>query len=88
MFDFPNVLSKFLLLGLPLDQVLAMGTFNPAQVIPGFKQLGTVRVGEVADVAILELRNGEFEFVDNYNNKRTGTQKLFATAVIMGGKRI
>ena len=34
VFDFPNVLSKFLLLGMPLDQVIAMGTTNAARVMP------------------------------------------------------
>jgi predicted amidohydrolase len=45
IFDFPNVLSKFLLIGMPLDQVIAMGTANAARVVPGFKDLGTLRVG-------------------------------------------
>jgi dihydroorotase len=87
VFDFPNVLSKFLLIGMPLDQVIAMGTANAARVVPGFKDLGTLRVGATADVAVLELRQGEFEFVDNYNNKRAGKQKLFATAAVIGGKK-
>ena len=85
VFDFPNVLSKFLLIGMPLDQVVGMATANAARVVPGFKDLGTLRVGAVADVAVLELRQGEFEFVDNYNNTRTGKQKLFAAAAVIGG---
>jgi dihydroorotase len=88
VFDFPNVLSKFLLLGLPLGQVIAMGTANAARAVAPFKDLGTLRVGAVADVAVLELRDGEFEFVDNDNTKRTGKQKLFATAAIVGGKKV
>ena len=88
VFDFPNVLSKFLLLGMPLEQVLAMGTANAARVVPGFSQLGTLRVGATADVAVLELREGQFEFVDNYKGTRTGTRKLFATAVVNGGRRV
>jgi dihydroorotase len=88
VFDFPNVLSKFLLLGMPLDQVIARGTSRAATMYPAFKDLGTLRVGAPADVAILELRSGTFEFVDNYRNTRTGSQKLFPSAVVMGGKRI
>ncbi|MGH9255340.1 MAG: hypothetical protein ACRD3C_12320 [Vicinamibacterales bacterium] len=88
VFDFPNVLSKFLLLGMPLDQVIAMGTANAARVVPGFGALGTLRVGATADVAVLELRDGEFEFVDNYKGTRTGTQKLFPAGAVIGGKRI
>ena len=87
VFDFPNVLSKFLLLGMPVDQVIAMGTANAARVVPGFKELGTLRVGAPADVAVLELRQGDFEFVDNDNTKRMGKQKLFVTAAIFSGKK-
>ena len=87
VFDFPNVLSKFLLLGLPVGVVLEMGTLNAARAVAPFKDLGTLRVGATADVTVLELRTGEFEFVDNDNTKRTGTQKLFTTAAIVGGKK-
>jgi len=88
VFDFPNVLSKFLLLGLPLDQVIARGTVNAANTFPAFKDLGTLRVGAPADVAILEAREGRFEFVDNAGTPRTGRLKLFTSAVVLGGKRV
>jgi dihydroorotase len=42
----------------------------------------------VADVAVLELRQGEFEFVDNYKATRTGKQKLFSVAAVIGGKKV
>ena len=87
VFDFPNVLSKFLMLGMRLDQVIARGTINSAKSIPALKDLGTLRPGAIADVAVLELATGDFEFVDNLNAKRTGHQKLFARAVVMKGKR-
>jgi dihydroorotase len=44
-------------------------------------------VGAPADVAILELREGTFEFVDNYKNTITGRQRLFPSATVLGGKR-
>jgi len=44
--------------------------------------------GEAADVAIMELRDGAFEFVDNYKGKRTGKQCLFPIATVLNGKRI
>ena len=87
VFDFPNVLSKFLLLGLPVGEVIGMGTANAAHAVAPFKDLGTLRVGATADVSVLEIREGEFEFVDNDNTKRTGKAKLFATAAIVGGKK-
>ena len=84
--DFPNVMSKLLMLGVPLPQVIAMATSNAAATFPAFKGLGTLRVGAPADVTILELRQGSFEFLDNVNTKRSGMQRLFTRATILGGK--
>ncbi len=88
VFDFPTVLSKFLLLGLSIDQVMARATVNAARAMPPFKGSGTLSIGSPADVAIFELRPGEFEFVDNANQTRTGSQKLFPSAVLRLGKRV
>jgi dihydroorotase len=87
VFDLPNVLSKFLALGLSLDEVLARATVNSAQSFRELNELGSLRVGAVADVTVLELAEGNFEFVDNYGGTRNGTQKLMTRAVLMGGKR-
>ena len=83
--DFPNVMSKLLMLGVPLMQVIAMGTSNAAATFPAFKGLGTLRPGAPGDVSILELREGAFDFIDNVNTKRTGKQRLFTRATIFGG---
>jgi dihydroorotase len=87
VFDFPNILSKFLLLGMKLDQVLLRGTANSAKAIPALKGLGTLKPGSTADITILELKQGDFDFVDNVNTKRTGNQKLFPRASFVAGKR-
>ena len=81
-------MSKFLMLGMPLDQVIARATANPARVFKVFAGRGTLNVGAPADVAVLELREGMFEFVDNYQNKRTGRQRLFPVATVLGGMRV
>jgi dihydroorotase len=85
VFDFPTVISKFLLLGMPLDQVVAAATVNAARAITPFRDLGTLRVGAAADVALFELRAGEFEFVDNVKATRSGKQKLVPAGAIAGG---
>jgi dihydroorotase len=87
VFDLPNVMSKFLLLGMSLDQVIARTTMNSAKAIPEYKAFGTLRTGAVADVSVLDLRQGQFEFVDNIGGKRIGKQKLFPDAVVFGGRR-
>jgi dihydroorotase len=86
--DFPNVMSKFLLLGLTLDEVIARATSSSARVFEAFKDRGTLSVGAPADVAIIELRDGTFEFVDNFQSRRNGSQRLFPIAAVIGGKRI
>jgi dihydroorotase len=86
--DFPNVMSKFLDFGMPLDQVIARATINPSRVFDVFRDRGTLKVGAPADVAVLELRQGSFEFVDNYGNKRMGRQRLFPSKTVLGGKAV
>jgi dihydroorotase len=85
--DFPNVMSKFLMFGMPLDQVIARATIAAARVFPAFNDFGTLEVGAPGDVAVLELKEGNFEFLDNYKGTRTGHQRLFPIATVVGGKK-
>jgi len=86
--DFPNVMSKFIMFGMPLREIIASATVNAARVFPSFDDRGTLNVGAPADVAILELRDGTFEFVDNYKGTRTGRQRLFPAATVLAGKPV
>jgi dihydroorotase len=87
VFNFGTVLSKFLAVGMPLDRVIACATSNAASTIPAFKGLGAIRVGSPADVAVMDLQQGSFEFEDNYKGKRAGRLKLVTTASVFNGKR-
>ena len=53
-----------------------------------FNDRGTLNVGAPADVAILELREGEFEFLDNYEGKIKGRQRLFPSETVLAGARV
>ena len=86
--DFPNVMSKFLNFGMTIDQVVARATLNASRVYPLFRDRGTLNVGAPADVAVLELQEGTFEFVDNYENLRVGDQRLFPHETVLNGKRV
>jgi dihydroorotase len=88
VFNVANVWSKFLAVGMPLDRVIACATSTAAKTIPAFRNLGTLRVGAPADVAVMDLQQGSFEFEDNYKGKRTGRMKLVTTGAILGGKRV
>jgi dihydroorotase len=85
--DFPNVMSKLLMFGMPLAQVVACASTNAARVFDAFSDRGTLNVGAPADVAIMESREGNFEFLDNYEGKRIGRQRLFPIATVLNGKR-
>jgi dihydroorotase len=86
--NFENVMSKFLTFGMPLDQVIARATVNAARIFPVFRGRGTLNTGAPADIAILELREGMFEFEDNFGNKRTGKQRLFPSGTVLGGREV
>jgi len=88
VFNFPNVMSKFVDFGMPLDQAIARATVNASRVFEAFRDRGTLNVGAPADIALLELRSGSFEFVDNFTNTRTGHQKLFPAGTVLNGKRV
>jgi dihydroorotase len=86
VFDLPTTLSKFLALGLSLDKVIELATIKPAQVFSFGLELGTLRPGNPADVAIWELRKGDFIFTDSSKDTRIGRQKLVSTATIRAGR--
>jgi dihydroorotase len=83
--DICNCMSKFLGYGMSVADVVACNTANAAKMFPVFKGRGTLAVGAPADIAILELRDGPFEFLDNYDNKMTGRQRLFAVGTVLNG---
>jgi dihydroorotase len=84
--DLATTLSKFLHLGLTLDQVIERAAANPARTF-GFPQgLGTLRQGAEADVAVFSLQEGDFQFVDALKQTRIGHRKLVPLATIKAGK--
>jgi dihydroorotase len=86
--DLPNCMSKLLGFGMSVADVIARATLNPARTFEVFRDRGTLNVGAPADIAILELRDGEFTFLDNYENTIKGRQRLFPYETVLGGKRV
>jgi dihydroorotase len=79
-------MSKFLNLGMPLEDVVAKATVEPATIIGRVPGLGTLRLGAPADVAIFDLLDGPVEFVDTRNNRRNGTKKLVPVLTVKAGR--
>jgi dihydroorotase len=85
MKDMLNVMSKFLALGLSLDDVILRSTWNPAREIKQ-EQLGHLSVGAPADVAVLGLEKGSFGFLDGYGARLRGAEKLSCEMTLRDGK--
>src|SRR5690349_22831809 len=81
----PNVMSKFLALGFPLEQVVAMATVNPAKIINRAPKIGTLQVGAPGDATVMELAEGPVTFVDTRNNKRDGKLLLKPVQTVING---
>jgi len=60
----PVVMSKFIAMGLTLDQVIEMTTINPAKALGEGKKRGSLRPGMSADITVMELTNGDYTFCD------------------------
>ncbi|MEO6290878.1 MAG: amidohydrolase/deacetylase family metallohydrolase [Ginsengibacter sp.] len=85
MKDMSNVMSKFLAMGMSLEDVILRSTWNPANVIHR-TDLGSLSVGSDADVAVFNVRKGDFGYLDIRNTRLKATQKLEAELTIRAGK--
>lgn len=80
-----NVMSKFLSMGVPLEDVIRRSTVNPAKEIKR-PELGTLSVGRDADIAVLELQRGEFSYIDCGLARMDGKLKLTARMTVRAGR--
>ena len=84
VFDLATTATKFLHLGLSLDEVIARVTSVPAQAIAK-DQIGTLQVGAWGDATLLALETGAFDLADSHSQVRSGRQRLRPVTVIKGG---
>jgi len=82
-----DILSQFLAMGVDEPTVIAMATSHPAHEI-GRPQLGSLREGRVADIAILQLEKGDLEATDHLGQTITGGQKLICIWTIKDGRLV
>jgi dihydroorotase len=85
VFDLATTASKFLHLGLSLEETLAKVTSVPAGVIHMADEIGTLAPGAWGDAVVFRLEKGEFAFVDSLGERRTGSQRLVPVTTIRGG---
>ena len=74
------------MLGLSLERVIEMSTTIPARILNKSDDIGTLRVGTVADIAVLERLTGDFVFSDSNQQTRTGSELLVAATTVRRGE--
>lgn len=80
-----ETMSKFLNLGMSLQEVINTATWSSASSIKR-TDIGNIGAGAEADIAIISVRKGTFGFIDTKNNKLTGDRRLEAEMTIKAGK--
>ena len=87
-FVLTRMMSKFLALGLSLEKLIELTTINPARALGEETRRGSLKVGMPADIAILELVEGDYTFVDSRKATIKGRQVLVPSLTIKSGVEI
>ena len=85
MMDMVSVMSKFLIMGMPLEEIIRESTVNPAREI-GHEELGHLSVGAIADVAGLKIIEGDFRYTDVADGLLRGKERITCELTLQGGE--
>jgi dihydroorotase len=88
VYDLPTTLTKFLYLGMSLEDVLLRATVAPARIVNRLEGMGTLAVGAPADVAIFQMEEGQFQLTDSQRNTVTTSRRLVNRLTICRGRRL
>lgn len=86
VYDLATTVTKFLHLGLSLDEALRRVTATPAQAIHLEDKIGTLKVGAWGDAVIFKLESGQFSLFDSHGQERTASRRLVPHIVVRAGK--
>ena len=86
VWDLTTTMSKLLHFGMSLDDLVARATAAPARIMGYEGTVGTLRPGANADIALLELRDGNYELTDSDRNTVTAKRRLIARTTLKDGR--
>lgn len=86
VWDLPTTMSKLLHFGLSLEETIRRATANPARIMGYEGTVGTLKPGANADIAIFELRDGNFELRDSDGDTITAKRRLLTQTTIKDGR--
>ena len=81
----PEVMSKFLCLGMSLRDIILKTTWMPSKILGRQDSIGTLRIGSTADVFVFKLCEGEFEFFDTHLKKRRASRRVEPQLTVRNG---
>ena len=84
--DLPTVLTKFLPLGLSLEQIIANCTSNAARVVGWQDRIGSLEVGREADIAVLQILDDPVTLRDSVGGEKLHRQRIAAKWTIRAGE--
>jgi dihydroorotase len=81
----PWEMTQYLYLGLTVEQVIEKVTLTPTKIFKFAEQVGTLAVGAVGDVTVIDLQQGQFQLFDQKGGTRTAKQRFVPVAAVHGG---
>jgi len=84
--DLPTTLTKFLALGLNLEEIIARCTINAARVIGWHDRIGSLDVGREADIAVLKIIDEPTKLRDSVGGEMTANQRIAVCWTIRQGE--
>jgi len=88
MYDMPMCLSKFMAMGMSFADTIHAASTRPAEVMGMAGEIGTLKPGALADVALFRVEPGDFTFYDIHMNARAGKELVRNTLTIIGGREL
>ena len=86
-FNLTHAMTELLTLGMPLSEVIATVTWNPARMLRMEDRIGMLAPGREADISVLEILKGGFELKDNSGNRRTAPELIVPVMCLRAGER-
>lgn len=86
MYDLPTCMNKCLTVGMSLDEVVEAATSAPARAVGLDDEVGSLRPGLMADIALFEIEKGTFRYYDVKMDMREGHERLRHVLTIVGGR--
>ena len=86
VYSLPETASKLLNMGLDIDEIVRQTTVNPALVLNRSEEIGTLKTGSIADIAVFSLDEGRFTFTDAHGRQEIGSRMITPHLTIRAGQ--